>query len=764
MLDKIVSIKNVGRFRNYKARGNVRLERNTIVLGGNGHGKTTLCAILRSLQTNDSSHILGRRAVDAAGRATVKLIAGTEVRKFNGRSWKSHYPSLAVFDGEFVAQNVHSGDVVDLGHKRNLYRVIIGEAGVRLAREEFDVSKRSREMTREITAVEDRISPFVPTGMPLKTFIGLRADPKIAKRIKKQKRNLRAHQRAQEVLERAPLSELGLPSLPKRLRELLARTVDDIANDAEARLQRHVAIHRMGRDGRNWIAKGVQYATGEDCPFCGQDIEELPLIGAYRSVFSEQYTDLKASIRTFQSKIEQHFGERAIGSLTRLSERNQAAAEFWRRYCDIEPDDFTLPVDTPEAIRKLRRAARKLLGRKSRSPLEAIQMNRTTFKSANAAFRRARSEAKALALRITAANEKINQVKSRARAADVRGAEAKLSRLKAVKRRHTTPVKKLCAKLSRKTGEKQEMDRKKSQLREELNNYTLHAMKPFQERINKFLAYFRTGFRIKNTRHAYPGGQPASSYQLVINNRAVDLGDGRTPNMIPSFKNTLSSGDRSALALAFFLSSIEGAPDLSDKTVVFDDPFNSQDSFRRSRTVNTINRFSRRCAQVITLSHDPHFLKEIWVKASAAERRSLMLFDQRSLGTTILEEDINQQCETTTAADLRELEAFAHYNEGDPTDIKRKLRPVLEHHLLAAHSTSFTSTSLTLGTMTDMIRAGGLSHPAASLLESLVEINEYSRTSHHAGDPLSTISTRIDPDELLPYVEDTLQIVGGSQP
>ena len=505
MLDKIVSIKNVGRFRNYKARGNVRLERNTIVLGGNGHGKTTLCAILRSLQTNDSSHILGRRAVDAAGRATVKLIAGTEVRKFNGRSWKSHYPSLAVFDGEFVAQNVHSGDVVDLGHKRNLYRVIIGEAGVRLAREEFDVSKRSREMTREITAVEDRISPFVPTGMPLKTFIGLRADPKIAKRIKKQKRNLRAHERAQEVLERAPLSELGLPSLPKRLRELLARTVDDIANDAEARLQRHVAIHRMGRDGRNWIAKGVQYATGEDCPFCGQDIEELPLIGAYRSVFSEQYTDLKASIRTFQSKIEQHFGERAIGSLTRLSERNQAAAEFWRRYCDIEPDDFTLPVDTPEAIRKLRRAARKLLGRKSRSPLEAIQMNRTTFKSANAAFRRARSEAKALALRITAANEKINQVKSRARAADVRGAEAKLSRLKAVKRRHTTPVKKLCAKLSRKTGEKQEMDRKKSQLREELNNYTLHAMKPFQERINKFLAYFRTGFRIKNTRHAYPG-------------------------------------------------------------------------------------------------------------------------------------------------------------------------------------------------------------------------------------------------------------------
>ena len=81
MLTKIVSIKNVGRFRNYKARGNVEFKRNTIVLGGNGHGKTTLCAVLRSLQTNDSSYILGRRGVDAAGRATVELITDTGVKK-----------------------------------------------------------------------------------------------------------------------------------------------------------------------------------------------------------------------------------------------------------------------------------------------------------------------------------------------------------------------------------------------------------------------------------------------------------------------------------------------------------------------------------------------------------------------------------------------------------------------------------------------------------------------------------------------------------
>ena len=762
MLNKIVSIKNVGRFRNSKALGNVKLERNTIVLGGNGHGKTTLCAILRSLQTNDSSHITGRRALDAAGLPTVKLIASTGVKEFNGESWNSDYPSLAVFDSEFVAQNVHSGDVVDLDHKRSLYRVIIGEAGVRLATEEFDVSKQSRDKTREITTVENQIITSIPTGMRLEEFIRLPADSQIAKRIKRQEQQLRTHQRAQQVLERPSLSKLALPRLPERFREVLALTVDDIAKDAEARLNRHIAIHGMGTYSRNWISEGVKYKTGDACPFCGQDTEGLPLVAAYRSVFSKKYKDLKALIRTCEREIEQHFGERAIGRLNKLSERNQAAAEFWRRYCDIEPGDFTLPANTPEAIRELRRVAKDLLGRKSESPLEATQMNQPTFDFADAAYRHVNSEMKALAQRITAANEDIDKLKSEARSANVRGAEVNLSRLKAVKRRHSTPVKKLCAKLSRLVSKKQELERKKKQLREELNYYTIHAMKPFEDRINKCLQYFRTGFKIRNTRHSYPGGQPATSYQLVINNRAVNLGDGRTPNMIPSFKNTLSSGDRSALALAFFLSSIEGDSDLSDKTVVFDDPFNSQDSFRRSRTVNTITRFSRRCAQVVTLSHDPHFLKEIWDKASAAERAALMLFDRRSLGTTIIELDINQQCETTTAADLRELEAFALHNEGDPVDVKRKLRPVLEHHLRAAYSTSFTSTMLTLGRMTDMIREGGPSHPAASLLESLVEINEYSRTSHHGEDPVRTSSTRIDPDELLPYVQDTLQIVCGT--
>jgi wobble nucleotide-excising tRNase len=45
----------------------------------------------------------------------------------------------------------------------------------------------------------------------------------------------------------------------------------------------------------------------------------------------------------------------------------------------------------------------------------------------------------------------------------------------------------------------------------------------------------------------------------------------------PSFRNTLSAGDRNALALAFFFASLERDPQRAQKIVVIDDPISSLD-------------------------------------------------------------------------------------------------------------------------------------------------------------------------------------------
>jgi wobble nucleotide-excising tRNase len=51
MLQRIISIRNVGRFRNCAAAGDVTFRRFTLVFAENARGKTTLCALLRSLSS-----------------------------------------------------------------------------------------------------------------------------------------------------------------------------------------------------------------------------------------------------------------------------------------------------------------------------------------------------------------------------------------------------------------------------------------------------------------------------------------------------------------------------------------------------------------------------------------------------------------------------------------------------------------------------------------------------------------------------------------
>ena len=62
--------------------------------------------------------------------------------------------------------------------------------------------------------------------------------------------------------------------------------------------------------------------------------------------------------------------------------------------------------------------------------------------------------------------------------------------------------------------------------------------------------------------HSYAGGVATSSYQLMINNVAVEVGNGNADacRIKPSFKNTLSSGDKATLALALFIADLERDP------------------------------------------------------------------------------------------------------------------------------------------------------------------------------------------------------------
>ena len=762
MLKKIISIKNISRFRNSAAPGNGELSRYTLIVGANGFGKSTLCAVLRSLKTGNPAHIIGRRTLGIEDPPTVNLLFSTGSKRFDGETWTALHSNLHIFDSMFVAENVHSGEVVEIGHRRNLYRIIIGEKGVQLAEEDENLARQSREKTREITTAAKAIQPHMPTGMNIETFLSLSAKPEIDERITEQERTVEAVRQAQQINDRSPLSEIKFPSLPGEFTALLSLTIDDIAQDAETRLAEHFAAHRMKADGGNWIAEGLEHADSETCPFCGQEIRDLPLIAAYRDVFSDRYQALGEKITAMRDQIVQQFGDGAIGRLNTHTERNNGAVEFWSRYCTFDSEPLFVPDDISSAMRVLGQAAVALLNRKGRAPLEPIQPD-DAFNTATTDYEATHAKRQQIADSIQTVNALILDKKEETGAADVQAAKTKLARYQAIKVRHADPVAGLCADYVRLTKKKREIERHKDDIRPQLNVYTRSVIKPYEQCINRYLDAFNAGFLITETKHGYPGGTAASTYQIVINDTAIDLGDGGTPTDRPSFKNTLSSGDRTTLALAFFLAHLEQDQDLSAKTVVFDDPFSSQDAFRRRQTVHEIAKVGRKCAQVIVLSHDSTFLKQVWDKAPAAERVTLTLADHRAQGIKIMPVDLERACQGRTATDIDDLLTYVTTGTGVPLDLIRKMRTVLETHCWITYPAYFQTGPDWLGEIVRKIREHGDTHPAHALYDELDQINDYTKEHHHGEDVADTTPDQIDSQELTGYIKRTLRIVNALQ-
>ena len=124
MIRKIVEIENVGRFLAYKATGDVELKRYNLIFAENGRGKTTLCSILRSLQTGDPAHILGRATLGSTQPPRVNIRTDSGNAIFSNAAWSMTLPAFAIFDSTFVSENVYSGNVIGLDHRRNLSTVI----------------------------------------------------------------------------------------------------------------------------------------------------------------------------------------------------------------------------------------------------------------------------------------------------------------------------------------------------------------------------------------------------------------------------------------------------------------------------------------------------------------------------------------------------------------------------------------------------------------------------------------------------------------
>ncbi|GAB2209098.1 AAA family ATPase [Roseibium sp. ROS1] len=758
-IKKFLSVKNVGRLINCAQKG-PELNRFNLFFAENGRGKTTLCAVLRSLETGQHEHITERTTIAPVANdpeASIRLSTGNTI--YTAQSWSKTLPEIAIFDSTFVSRNVHAGEYVSRDHRTNLLQVIIGEAGVQLANAVNKLDEDIREKNSEIGRAKKAIQPHLPNGVKLEHFLDLAEDTDIDAKITAKTAELEAAKQAEQIKTRALLQRPAVPSLPAEFEAVLSKTLEDVSADAEARLREHMTRHEMHEHGQSWISEGLGYFRDDVCPFCGQNTKGLDLIQAYKQFFSDSYATVIEEINQLDKALDAALGDTPLARLGTLVANNESGIQFWKRFATFEvaEPDFENAIAVP--ARTLREAAHTLIESKRRSPLTAIAADQP-FQTAKTAYDEAADILKAYDTQIVAANEAISAQKEKAKSANPAAVEKEIAGLRLIKLRHDPKVKPLFTEYQTLNADKKKLDESKSKAKDKLDGHADKTISAYEKTINKLLDGFGAGFSITNSKKTYVGGTPSSVYQILINKHAVDLGDGSTPSGQPCFRTTLSAGDKSTLALAFFLAQLDHDPNKANRVVVFDDPFNSQDRSRRERTAELLKKYGRECAQLLLFSHDPHFLNLVHSKLPRAERHCLQLSRAPDNATTIEEWDVEKETQDGYFKDHAALSSYRLNGAKELIDIVRKIRPVLEGYHRYRFPHQFPDNEW-LGDMIKRVRDSNGAHPMHPALEELESINDFSKKYHHDTNPGKADNEPINDGELQGYVQRTLLIVGG---
>ena len=228
----------------------------------------------------------------------------------------------------------------------------------------------------------------------------------------------------------------------------------------------------------------------------------------------------------------------------------------------------------------------------------------------------------------------------------------------------------------------------------------------------------------------------------------------------PSFRNTLSTGDKSVLALALFLAIVNDNPRLSEMIVVLDDPFMSIDDFRRRFTANEIKKLTSKAAQVIVLSHEKGFLRLLWERIDQNSTTTCAIQTGAPKKASLVGFDIEQATRPREETERDKMLKFLHEGEGDPEEIRRLLRPVLENFYRKGDPELFKQNERLSGIIT-RIKAAPWDYRYKTAVKELEDINNYSRESHHApvaGSPTEATSV----EELKTYCEKVRDLTRGS--
>lgn len=761
MIKKIINIKNIGRFKDYNCSGNLELKKLNVIYGENGGGKTTLVTILRSLRDKNKGILIGRKTLGASGEQQVLILTDTNGQfKFNRDGWDNDLKNFEIFDSTYISENVHSGNYVDIEHKRNLHLWAIGEEGVKLANRIAEIDNETREITNKIKEVDLKLKTLIKGGISIADFILLKVDNEINNKIAKQEIILDSSKNIEVIKAQALLELIKIFELPiEQLKELLAKSYRNITEEITSKIKTHIA-ERMDEHGEAWIERGLDYIKDDTCPFCTQNLKNIDLIEHYEKYFSETYKTYKADIVEQSKKLKSNINLNYIEYLTNKIQLNQERLTSWNNF--LKTNSKLINIDLVEfrkVVEEFFKEVTNLLESKIQNPIEPLDSSK--FDQMYQKLEPLTDQLQKYNEMVTSLNHDIEQFKGELKG-DVSIEQSKLEKLINVKNRYENLSVNYVQDWQSYHNTKDKLNQEKTSCKQKLNKITKEVLDKYRDGINKYLINCGANFKLCKTDVKYPGGKASIDYEIELNNKSIALGKADSPIEIPSFKNTLSEGDKSALAFSFFLAKIEIDEELHKKIVVIDDPISSMDIHRKDTTAYSLYSTSQNALQTLIFTHSPEFAKLVWEKDKSTNKKCLR---------TVIEND-NCNIEEFDIDKIGMVDYYHHYflisefvstGRSDKKSVAQSIRPLLEGNLRFRFPKSFR-TDQWLGNFIEQIRNSEASAEIYSLfddLSELEEINEYSKKFHHDNPNAIENLSNINSTQLKAYSERTLKFCTG---
>lgn len=766
MIKRLQLIRNVGQFDSVSSAANILLTRLTLVYSENGRGKTTLAAVLRSLATGDALPITERRRLAAQHPPHVVLdcSGGPQSTIFDNNAWNRTLADLVVFDDVFIDQNVHSGLAVQAHHRQNLHELILGAQAVALSAQVQQLVVKIEEHNRELRSRESAIPAADRGPFSVDAFCALPPRADVEEAIEETERALAAARDQVAIRTTQSFDMLNLPEFDiASIERVLHHDLPAVDAATLALVQEHLA--GLGPDGEGWVADGMRrMSQGQgsnqpsNCPFCAQDLGRSPILRHYRAYFSEGYASLRREVVDAIRTIEQAHGGDVPAGFERAVRVAIERRQFWSRFCDVGEGT----IDTATIVRDWRAARETVvaqLAAKQAAPLERMEVSDQT-RTLVVAYETHRRTITTINQRLQHANHAIEVARERAATANSTVLTQDLARLRATKARYEQATAARCDEYLQARQAKEATECQRDQAKAALEDHRTQVFPGYQTAINLYLARFNAGFRLDSVTYANTRGGPTCTYNVLINNTPVPVGSAEPAPGEPSFRSTLSAGDRNTLALAFFFASLDQDTRLTNKVVVIDDPISSLDEHRALTTVQEIRRLAERTAQVIVLSHNKLFMCRLWEGADATVRSAIEVV-RDGAGSTLRVWDVAHDAITEHDRRDAKLRAFLDTCAGDMREIARLIRPHLEAFLRVACPRKFPPGTL-LGPFRNLCRQN-LGTPNQLLdqkaIQNLDEIVEYANRFHHDTNPAWETET-VNDHELRGFVERALRFVG----